>query len=158
MPFQPRETRFERPEREIEPNQHDDSFSDNGDTPFHCDSDEVGCVAVPATYLRELTDSARHGSSISRIVAMLQRQQEMLHDVLAQQTSIKTQQSELCQEVLKLEEEVLEFKSISSSSSNASPPAKKKVRVTRGSNGKYNLMLQQLSMLVSVIYKLVLAE
>ena len=87
--FQPRETLFERPEREIEPNQHDDSLSDNGDTPFHCDSDEVGCVAAPATYLRELTDSARHGSSISRIVAMLQRQQEMLHDVLDQQTSIR---------------------------------------------------------------------
>ena len=56
LPFQPRETLFERPKREIEPNQHDDSLSDNGDTPFHCDSDEVGCIAAPATCLRELTD------------------------------------------------------------------------------------------------------
>ena len=144
MCFQPRETLFERPEREIESNQHDDSLSYNGDTPFHCDSDELGCVAAPATGLRELSDSATHGSSMSRIVAMMQRLQEMLRDVLTQQISIKTQQSELCQKVLKLEEEVLEFKSINSSSSNAhaSPPAKKKIRVTLYLTLS-NFMLQQ---------------
>ena len=151
LPFQPRETLFERPEREIESNQHDDSLSDNGDTPFHCDSDELGCVAAPATGLRELSNSATHGSRMSHIVAMMQRQQEMLRDVLAQQTSIKTQQSELCQKVLKLEEEVLELKSINSSISNASPPAKKKIRLTRDLTVS-NFMLQQLSMLVSVIH------
>ena len=75
----------------------------------------------------------------------------MLRDVLAQQTSIKTQQSELCQKVLKLGEEALKLKSINSSSSNASPPVKKKIRVTRDLTVS-NFMLQQLSMLVSVIH------
>ena len=56
--------------------------------PFHCDSDELGCIAAPATGLRELSDSATHGSSMSHIVFMMQRQQEMLRDVLAQQMSI----------------------------------------------------------------------
>ena len=89
LPLKPREILFERPERGIESNQHDYSLSYNDDTPFHCDSDELGCVAAPATGLRELSDSETHGSSMSRIVAMMQRQQEMLRDVLAQQTSIK---------------------------------------------------------------------
>ena len=77
-----------------------------------------------------------------------------IRDVLAQQTSIKTQQSELCQKVLKLGEEALKLKSINSSSSNASPPVKKKIRVTRDLTVS-NFMLQQLSMLVSVIHILV---
>ena len=67
------------------------------------------------------------------------------------QTSIKTQQSELCQKLLKLEEEVLELESINSSSSKASPSAKKKIRLTRDLTVS-NFMLQQLSMLVSVMY------
>ena len=123
--------------------------------PFHCDSDELGCIAAPATGLRELSDSATHGSSMSHIVAMMQRQQEMLRDVLAQQMSINMQQSELCQNVLKLEEEVLELKSINCSSSTASPPVKTKIRVMRDLTVS-NFMLQQLSMLVSVIHILVL--
>ena len=57
--------------------------------------------------------------------------------------------------MLKLEEEVLELKSINCSSSNASPPVKKKIRVMRDLTVS-NFMLQQLSMLVSVIHILVL--
>ena len=48
LPFQPRKTLFEIPKREIKSNQDNDSLSDHGDTPFHCDSDELSCVGAPA--------------------------------------------------------------------------------------------------------------
>lgn len=65
---------------------------------------------------------ALHSPSMSGLVSMLQRQQELLQDVLAQQTEMK--------KLRKLESEVLDLRS-SPSSSGGSPPCKAKVRVTR---------------------------
>ena len=45
--------------------------------------------------------------SMNVLVSTLQRQQELLQDVLAQQTEMKSQQSELCQKLCKLEGEML---------------------------------------------------
>ena len=140
LPFQPRESLFERADRRLtqlhetsseEESTFADGFEQRRSTPLSF----AGGSRAP---LRDCTqspyvDPKETAPRKSSIVSMLQTQQQLLQTVLDQQTEMKTQHSQFCEKLCKLESEIhdLKSKSSSSSSSAVSTPQKAKVRVTR---------------------------
>ena len=137
LPFQPRESLFKRADRrltqlhEASSEEEESTFADGFEQRRSTPLSFAGGLRAP---LRDCTqspyvDPKETAPRKSSIVSMLQTQQT----VLDQQTEMKTQHSQFCEKLCKLESEIhdLKSKSSSSSSSAGSTPQKAKVRVTR---------------------------